>query len=497
MTESPRSEAVELIGRFLVEELTAPIDRSRPVVRLAGLDELGSAFDASVGFDLKEGEGAHSDEDLLAAVRTVIDHSVQTRHPRFVNQNWAGADDIGIVGDWLGALLNTTNATFEVAPVFTAIEDVVLRRLADFASYPTDTEIPPGIFAPGGSTSILYGLQLGRHAHDPATKQQGSDGRLAILASAASHYATVKSAVLLGLGTDAVYRVPVDPEGAMQPDEVVGVLTQARADGRTPYALVATAGTTTTSAFDPIDQLAPICRAEGLWLHVDGSYGGSALFSRTHRSRLAGIEHSDSFTWNLHKMAGITQQCSALLVRRPELLEECFGTGASYIFQPDKLHAELDTGDRTFQCGRRPDALKLWLAWKSMGDAALEQRIDHAVDLADRARALIADSDGEFHAVVPGTFTNVCCTWVPPELRPLDITALNAADRERLHQLAPVTKRRLQAEGSAMIGYQPVDGVNCFRLIFMNPEVTTDDVDDLLGLLAHHGPHAWAELAAS
>ena len=292
-----------------------------------------------------------------------------------------------------------------------------------------------------------------------------------------THVAT-KSAALLGLGTDAVVEVATDPAGAMIPSALRDAIGAARASGAVPFAVIGTAGTTVTSAFDDLDALADICQAESLWLHVDGCYGGSALFSKRHRYLLRGVERSDSFVWNLHKMMGMTQQCTALLVRDPTRLAPCFAGQADYLFQPDKLNADYDSGDRTFQCARRVDVLKLWLAWKHHGDDGFAARIDHAVAMADHARRRIADSGGRFAVVVAGGFTNVVFAWVPPAHRPLDldpgsIAALPAGVAAELHALAPAIKAEMQRQGTAMVGYQPIAGLNTFRLLFMNPAKDT------------------------
>ena len=287
-------------------------------------------------------------------------------------------------------------------------------------------------------------------------------------------------------------KVEADADGAIVPVALAAAIDRAIADGAEPLAVIATSGTTVTAAFDDLGAVADVCDRTGTWLHVDGCYGGSALFSPTHRHRLAGVERSDSFVWNLHKMMGITQQCTALLVRDPARLDACFGTGADYLFQPDKLHGEWDTGDRTFQCARRVDALKLWLTWKARGDDGFAARIDAAVDRADHARAAIAASDA-FVPVVEGGFTNVVFAWVPPDLRPFDLATMDDTTRARLHDRAPAIKARMQAAGTALVGYQPVHELNAFRFIVMNPAVTDDDVDAVLRLIDEYGTDLEAE----
>lgn len=467
------------------------------VVTHASPAELLAAFDdaAPLGFD--DVAGGESDGSILAAVELVIGHSVHTSHPRFINQNFAGPDPVSVVGDWLGAALNTTGATFEAAPVFTLMESAVLSKLGRVAGYSDAAAgqvpaLPPGLFCPGGSSATLYALQLARHRRFPDINRTGIAGhRLTLFVSDAGHYAATKSAALLGIGTDAVIKVGSDSSGAIIPSELEIAVQASVAAGQTPFAVIATSGTTVTSAFDDLNTLADICGAHDLWLHVDGCYGGSALFSESHRYLLDGVERSDSFVWNLHKMMGMTQQCTALLVRDPTQLAPCFAGRADYLFQPDKLHADFDSGDRTFQCARRIDVLKLWLAWKHHGDAGFQQRIDHAVDMADHARQRISDSNGEFATVVSGQFTNVVLAWVPPELRPLSldpesIERLDLAVTEKLHALPPRVKAQMQAEGTAMVGYQPISGLNTFRLLFMNPTVSTKDVDAIVDLISDY-----------
>ena len=135
--------------------------------------------------------------------------------------------------------------------------------------------------------------------------------------------------------------------------------------------------------------------------------------------------------------------------------------------------------------------LKLWLAWKHHGDVGFASRIDHAVAMAAHASARITGSGGEFERVT-GNFTNVIFGWIPPDLRPLDLSTqsiqqLDVVTHERLHSLAPMIKACMQNAGTAMMGFQPVAGLNTFRLLFMNPEVQTTDIDAMLDRVAQYG----------
>lgn len=492
------TDAARAIADQALDYVFDPPTVDERVIDFATPDELLAEFAQNVGLAIEPDQQPASPEALAEAAKTVVARSMHTTHPLFFNQNFAGPEPIAVVGDWLAAALNTANATYEIAPVFTMMERSVISKMAGLAGYPVDTTpgaIPPGILVPGGSSATLHALQLARHRKRPNVLFEGATSeRLVVFVSQSAHYATLKSAALMGLGRNAVIEVESDETGAMVPEALGHAVRQAKADGAVPFAVVATAGTTVTSAFDPIDALADVCEAEELWLHIDGCWGGSALFSPSHARLLAGSERSDSFVWNLHKMMGITQQCTVLLVRDPSQLAPVFSTQATYLFQQDKQFGEYDAGDRTFHCGRRVDVLKAWFTWKLYGDQGFADRIDHAVALADHVRAELDDRD-DYSVIVPGEFTNVCFAWLPPEMRSRPIAELDTGEHARLHALAPRIKARMQQDGSAMLGFQPVLGINAFRLLFINPRVTTADVDRVIDLIAKYGEEEWPATA--
>jgi glutamate decarboxylase len=461
--------------------------RELPVLLDVGPGQIEAAFASHVPLSLVDGL-AHGEQRLLAAIDETVRLSVHTASPRFFNQNFAGPELAALAGDWIATALNTTGATFEMAPVFTLMELHLLRRLAQLAGLPVDvhepSEPPPraGLMLAGGSLSNLHALQLARHRVAPQLRDEGtaSGPRFAVFTSAHAHYSIRKAAQLLGIGSRGVLRVAVDSLGRMVPAALERAIAEARAAGLTPLAVNATAGTTVVGAFDPLDALATICRREDLWLHVDGCFGASLLFSPRHRQALAGIEQADSIAWNLHKMMGMPQQCSTLLLRRPGELRGCFAEQAEYLFQPDKPHAELDSGDLAFPCARRIDVLAAWLSWKRHGDAGMAARIDTAVANADYLRERIGALPA-FAIAHPGGPCNVLFWWVPASLRPFVLARADAATRARMHALTPAIKLGLRARGRVMLGFSPIDGgPNCFRMLFMNPEVGHEDIDLVL-----------------
>ncbi len=480
-------EAIELVLKFMEQAE----QRDGPVIRLQSPDQLQQVFEeAGVPLPMDSPQEAHSNEETLRALQAVLDYSVHTQHPRFFNQNFAGPDPVAVVGDWFGAALNTTNATYEAAPVFTMMEHSLLQKLAATAGM----KRAEGLFGAGGSLSNLLAMHLARHHLYPQANEEGvpPSVRLVAYTSEHAHYSLKKAAALMGLGYKNLRTVTCDATGRMLPDALEEAILQAKQQGETPFFLNATAGTTVTGAFDPFVDLLPLAREHGLWFHVDGCYGASALFSEQHKHLMEGVEQADSLAWNLHKMMGITQQCSALLVAHPGLLKSCFATGASYLFQPDKEHAALDSGDQHFQCARRVDVLKLWLTWKVRGDQGFTQRVDKAVDNARQFTAMLQEHENEsFVLALPPSFTNVCFWWLPPHLRGVPPEQWTQEDRQTLHGLAPQIKRKMQENGTAMLGFQSLNGLpNFFRMICINSVVDTEDLRLVLDLIKCYGDEA-------
>uniref|UniRef100_A0A3B3XXW7 Glutamate decarboxylase like 1 n=1 Tax=Poecilia mexicana TaxID=48701 RepID=A0A3B3XXW7_9TELE len=245
--------------------------------------------------------------------------------------------------------------------------------------------------------------------------------------------------------------------------------------GAVPFFVNATAGTTVLGAFDPIDEIANICEKHNLWLHVDACWGGGALVSKKHKHLLKGIQRVNSVAWNLHKMLMATLQCSAFLVRDKScLLQRCHCAGASYLFQQDKFYdVSYDTGDKSVQCSRKPDAFKFWLVWKAVGTRELEYRI---CDTFPCLNYFVLKKKKKCHS--QPEFANVCFWYIPPSLRNLPESP---ELWKKLHTVAPVVKERMMKKGSMMIGYQKHgDKPNFFRMVVISPQVSKQDLDFVL-----------------
>ncbi|CAG2171825.1 unnamed protein product [Oppiella nova] len=339
------------------------------------------------------------------------------------------------------------------------------------------------MFAPGGSSANMYAMVLSRQHAFPQSKHKGIRdlGELVMFASEDSHYSFVKSAIWLGMGTASVIKVKADDRGRMIVAELRDSILKARKEGKVPYMVGATAGTTVLGAFDPLPEIADVCHEFGLWLHVDGALGGGWLLSTQHRNLLVGVERADSVTWDLHKLTCAPQQCTVILTRHPSILCETNSLRAEYIFQSDKYYdASYDSGDKSIQCGRKSDTLKLWLQLKAYGRSGMEAAVNNVYDMAQYITEKLRERPG-FKLVMDEFESNLISFWyIPPKMR----SNGHSLAPEVLSKVAPMIKKRMMDCGSLMIGYQPLSTKqlpNFFRLsITCFPESNTRDMDFIL-----------------
>ncbi|KAF7417691.1 hypothetical protein HZH68_000344 [Vespula germanica] len=414
-----------------------------------------------------------SHEELLSLARNIIKYSVKTGHPHFVNQLFSSVDPYGLVGQWLTDALNPSVYTYEVSPVFSLMENEVLKEMREIIGW--ENGRGDGIFCPGGSLANGYAINLARHYKFPEFKEIGlsQTPRLVIFTSEDAHYSMKKLAAFLGIGASNVCCVKVDERGKMCIQDLELQIEEALRQKAVPLMISATAGTTVLGAFDPLEDISAICTKYNIWFHVDAAWGGGVLMSRKYRFLLNGIELADSITWNPHKLLAAPQQCSTLLIQHEGLLESAHASKASYLFQPDKFYdTSYDSGDKHIQCGRRADVLKFWFMWKAKGTNGFEKHVDRVFELSRYFTDYIRQRKG-WKLILEPECTNVCFWYTPPLKRHLKDEELS----NLLHKIAPIIKERMVRKGSMLITYQSLHNLpNFFRLVLQNSGLTEADM---------------------
>ena len=366
-------QSLEIFNR-VVSELLAD-EAQNPVAEHIPSAQLYERLDLKLQ---KEGVSA---SELETALKDLVFATPRTGTNAFFNQLFGGRQDKAILGDLLSVVLNNSMATYKAAGPHIGVEKAVLRGICDMIGWGDSSG---GALAPGGSMTNFMGMLMARDAYNEKTRYEGVQQRMTVYTSVESHYSTPKNAAFAGIGRDNVRKIATGDNGRMDNTVLRKTIQDDLAKGLHPVLINCTAGTTVLGAFDDLRGASEIAKAFNIWLHVDGAYGGSVLFSEKYKHLIDGVENVDSFTINAHKMLGTPLSCSLIVVKDKKQLHDSFSNDATYLYQTD--HDEFNPGKTSLQCGRRNDALKLWVLWKSVGTNGLESIVDKQFELADTGR---------------------------------------------------------------------------------------------------------------
>jgi aromatic-L-amino-acid decarboxylase len=315
-----------------------------------------------------------------------------------------------------------------------------------------------GTFTSGGSEANFTALALALARHFPSVIEHGLaaiDARPVFYATAEAHHSLDKSAGLLGLGREALRRIPVTQALQLDIVQLEARIAADIADHRTPFCVVATAGTTSSGAIDDIAALAEICARRRLWLHVDGAYGGALIFSDRHRHLVRGIESADSLTIDPHKWLATSMSAGMVLTPHPETLWQVFA--AANPFMPKIRDANgVDHFNIGLQWSRRMNSLKLWLTLRVHGRRAYEQLIDRQIGLAHGFADWVHGSD-DFELVTPPALPSVNFRVKRPGASEDEIRALNEA-----------VVQRVTRDGMRWISAATVAGKSVIRMLVIS-----------------------------
>jgi len=364
-------------------------------------------------------------EELLEATR-------HTHDPRCMGHQDSVPLPVSAAAELLVALINNDPSVYETAPRHVAIEQRVLRWLADEMGQGPEAS---GVLTSGGSLGNLTALLAARQAQaaqagfDSWTAGHGGGPSLCLLASAEIHYCVSRAVQIMGWGEEGVVPVPVDGEYRMRPEALPAALEEARARGRTAVGVAASAGTTSTGAYDPLPEIADFCERQGLWFHVDAAHGGSAALSPRHRHLLTGVERADSIVWDAHKMMMMPPPLTAVLFRDGRHPYGSFRQEASYLLEGRPNDEWYNPANRTIECTRAAMATRLYTSLRVHGAGVFRDYVAHCFDMARRLSELVEEAP-DFELAVRPQANMVCFRYLAPEAD--DPEALQARICERI-----------------------------------------------------------------
>ncbi len=393
-------------------------------------------------------------------------------HPRGFGWVAGGSDPMAVLGSLLSAALNANCIGGDQSATY--LELAVLRWLKELVSFPT--EASAGLLVSGGTQATLICLMAARHAAavaagwNPRTEGlQGYHTPLVLYASEQTHHCVAGAVEVLGLGQHHLRSIACTDAFHLDLAALDAVVRRDREDGLQPFCVVANAGTTNTGAIDPFADIADFCQREGLWLHVDGSYGAFGRLDPLVASRYRGMERADSLTLDPHKWLSIPYECGCALVRSREQLVATFA-----VPPPDYLRetlGEIRFTDYSMQLSRGFHALKLWMTLMSAGRSGLVTLVSRHNALARRLAELIEGAP-DLELMAPVELSTVCFRAVPPPQR---------GDDAALDALNKAVMRGVQLEGDAFLTGTTLRGRFVLRACVLHPMTAEEDILALVG----------------
>ena len=388
MTFAFDSESRRRLGYRLIDAIDAYFSSlpTRPVQLPASQRTFGVLADAIPEL------GGDAEKILADVTRDIIDNGFHVPSANYFGLMNPTPTYMAVLAEALVAAINPQLATMARSQLASKIEHQTVRWIAQRCGYPDNAG---GTFTSGGNEANFSGMALALAAHFPESIENGVGSigaRPVMYGSAESHHSLDKSAGLLGIGRNAVRRVPIDDHLHLRVDELEKMIEHDHAAGHRPFCVIATAGTTNSGAVDDIEAIAEVCARRNLWLHVDGAYGAAAVFSDKHRSIVRGIERADSITIDPHKWLAMPFAAGVIITRRAEMLSKAFEVNTPYMPRDAGAHL-IDNFKVSTQWSRKMNALKLWLTLQVHGRQAYGEHIDRQMALARTFAAWILNHD--------------------------------------------------------------------------------------------------------
>jgi aromatic-L-amino-acid/L-tryptophan decarboxylase len=470
---------IDAFGDFGDEEMRAELHRVadwiasyRATIEQRAIVPVVEPGEIAASFPERAPEHGASMEELMREVDALIMPGiVHWGHPAFLGYFGSTSNGPALLGEMIAAALNVSAMTWRTSPAATELEGVVLAWIRELIGLPSAFM---GIVYDTASVALMHALAAAREVAGSDVRTRGLVGRgaefgtMRVYTSDQAHSSVEKAAIVLGVGEENVVRVRSDERFRMDVEALERAIADDLAHGMRPMAVVATVGTTSTASIDPVPQIAAVCRAHDVWLHVDAAYGGALAMLPERRDVMAGAELADSVVVNGHKWMFIPLDFSALYTRRADVLRTVFSLTPEYLRGDAAASGAVDYMDYGIQLGRRFRALKAWMAMRAFGREGMERRIREHCRLA----CLFAEwvgNEPHYSIAAPVTMAVVCFRFEPPGL-----------DAERCDVLNERIVEAVNAGGDVYLTHTTLRGRRAMRIGLGNV-LTTE----------RHLAHAW------
>jgi aromatic-L-amino-acid decarboxylase len=391
------------------------------------------------------------------------------QHPKFMAYFSATASGPGILGELLAAAINTNGMVWKSNPSSTELEETVLNWFREIIGLPKEFF---GVVYDTASVSTMHAIAAARENTGLNIRAKGLSGlpKLRLYCTEQTHSSIDKSALTLGIGLEGICKVPTDKNFAMIPSELERAIKEDRSKGIVPFCVVATIGTTSSTAVDPVNEIAAICERENIWLHVDAAYAGVTAMLPEMKKYFTGIENADSFVVNPHKWLFVPIDFSVLFTRKPKILKQAFSIVPDYLKTQEDSEV-INYMDYGIQLGRRFRSLKFWFVLRFFGIEGLQKIIREHLRLAQQFAKWIDEHDS-FVRMAEVPFSTVCFRATP-----------NGMNENELNQFNEELISHINSTGKLFLTQTKLNGQIVLRLVISGLRQEEKHVEEAWGLI--------------
>jgi glutamate/tyrosine decarboxylase-like PLP-dependent enzyme len=440
-----------IVDHFDTEHLKKP-------VAFASRDEMDSLFN----IEIPEKE-TDFQEVFDFVIKKVLPNSNIVSHPKSYSFVPGPSNYVSVMADTLATGFNIFSGGWAASPAAAELEIVTMNWLLKLFKFPTKKG--GGIFTSGGSMANLTALVTARR------QRCGDDFSKAIIyLSDQAHSSNIKAIRVLGFKKEQVRIIPTDIEFKMAINKLKNAIAKDRLEGLQPFCIIASAGTTNTGSVDPLNEISKICKAENLWFHIDGAYGGAAILSKKGKQLLKGIEKADSLTIDPHKWLYQPYEMGCLLVRDHKWLSKTFSEKPEYLRDIEGNTSEINFYDHGIQLTRRFRALKFYMSMKTFGLDAFKNAITYSIDLTDKVEDYLRKSK-HWEVISPATLAVINFRYHPIG---------NEFLEKELDDLNQKISQNIVASREALLVTTVLQNQVVLRMCLINPRTTFNDIKETL-----------------
>lgn len=402
-------------------------------------------------------------------LETVLAESIHLHHPRYMGHQVSPAAPMATLASLLCDWLNNGMGVYEMGIVGTTMERILIKSVSGVMGFGDTAD---GFFTSGGTLANFTALLAARSSKAPGKIwEEGAKGPLALMVSEEAHYCVDRAARIMGWGSAGVIKIPVNDQFQMRTELLPEYFEQAKTQGITVVAVVGSACSTSTGAFDDLEAIAAFCQANNLWFHADGAHGAALAFSQKYKNRVRGLALADSVAMDFHKMLHVPAVTTALIFKEGREAYHTFNQRAQYLWAEAEAEEWHNLAKRTFECTKLMMGLKVFTTLQAHGYGFFDETVTRVCDLG-LAMAALVNAHPHFELACNPPCNIVCFRYRREGQSKAATNVLNQKIRQALLE-----------EGSFYIVQTQLHGETWLRTTITNPFTSIEDIQNLLNKL--------------